>query len=267
MNRIHRNILHTSAIGAAFMVFGWAGQAAAQGYFEINQAIFDASGGLPYVIDQPGNYRLTGNLDRPNTSVNQPLIRIEADGVNLDLNGYTISGTGACSRNASTGQVTCAGHQPGSGIQSSGFDDVVIRNGWVSGFFNGIVVTGSNIRIESITSSNNAFDGIQSFADNTTVLRSTSLRNGQNGITVSNNSVISNCNASQNDDYGISANLASVVNYSTAMGNRLGGMTLNSQATYSQNSVIDNFGPDPVFSGRDGGGNICTNAIGSPVTC
>lgn len=247
---------------------GLAGLAAAQGYVEINQTVVENAGGFPYVIDAPGSYRLTGNIIKEAGDGTTMAIDIQADGVDLDLNNFFIQGPGTCARNFSTGVVTCTGHIPGSGIQSNGgFRDITIRRGKVSGFFNGISLDSSNALIEQVMSTQNAFLGVSAIGDGTSVQQVSAQRNGTTGIVVQNHSHVANCNASQNDDYGISANLNSSVTQSFVMGNRLGGMQLNPSAVFSQSQVLDNFGVDPVFSGQDAGDNNCTNAVGAPTGC
>ncbi len=242
--------------------------ASAQGYIEINQAIVDAGGGFPYVISAPGSYQLTGNLTKTAADGSVPAIEITTSNVVLDLGGFTIAGPGICARNGSTGVVTCFDHVPGTGIQESGGNtNIRIRNGSVKGFFNGISATATGMIVEVLTVYDNAFVGVSAIGDTSRIENVTAIRNGTNGLVVQNNSAVQSCDASQNDDYGILANLASSVRFNNVMGNRLGGMSLNSQAVFSQNEVLDNFGPDPVFSGTDGGGNNCTNAAGTPVGC
>lgn len=240
----------------------------AQGYTEINQSIIVGSGGFPYTISAPGYYLLTDNVVKTALDGNVAAIVISASNVTLDLGGYSIEGPGICSRNASTGAITCNGHVPGSGIQESGGNtNVEIRNGTVHGFFNGISTTATGTVLKQLTIYDNAFSGASAIGDVSRIENVTAIRNGSTGITVQNNSTVQACDASQNDDYGIIANLASAVVFSSTMGNRLGGMSLNPQAVFSANNVLDNFGTDPVFGGIDGGGNNCTNAIGTPVGC
>ena len=66
------------------------------GAIEINQAraiIGGVSGGdspgLPVSITEPGNYRLTGNLDVDEATT---AVSINSDNVTLDLNGFSIIG-------------------------------------------------------------------------------------------------------------------------------------------------------------------------------
>ena len=62
---------------------------AVDGVTLINQATVAAAGGFPYVISQPGSYKLSGNLVVPNTAAYA--MTITASNVTLDLNGFTIS--------------------------------------------------------------------------------------------------------------------------------------------------------------------------------
>ena len=61
---------------------------AVDGVVLINQSSVMAAGGFPYVISQPGSYRLSGNLVAPNVS---DAIQVATSNVTLDLNGFSIS--------------------------------------------------------------------------------------------------------------------------------------------------------------------------------
>jgi len=83
------------------LLLGWCALPAwaTDGVIEINQTRAIAGGitagdnpGFPITISQSGSYRLTSNLTVP-TGVEG--IRITANGVSLDLNGFTIIGPGA----------------------------------------------------------------------------------------------------------------------------------------------------------------------------
>jgi hypothetical protein len=66
----------------------------------INQATVQAGGGYPYQITQPGSYRLSGNLVVPSNPLTGPAmpaldaIHILANGVTLDLGGFSIISSG-----------------------------------------------------------------------------------------------------------------------------------------------------------------------------
>lgn len=91
---------------------------AVDGVVLINQSTVMAAGGFPYVISQPGSYKLSGNLIAP---VNVGAIIFSASAVTLDLNGFTVQ----CSVRGGQG-VTCIG-------VSTPLHDVTLRNGIVSG--------------------------------------------------------------------------------------------------------------------------------------
>ena len=75
---------------------------------------------------------------------------IGADGITIDLNGYTIVG---------------AGEQ--SGIYSGGFSNLTIKNGAITGFIHGILVgEGANIEIRQLTLANQHSDSILVIASN-----------------------------------------------------------------------------------------------------
>ena len=70
---------------------------------------------------------------------------VGADDVTLDLNGHTISGTGA-----------------GQGIRNQAFDRVVVENGVVTGFQGGVWLLGTiENRLSNLTVTANDFDGIR----------------------------------------------------------------------------------------------------------
>ena len=54
----------------------------------INQSTVMAAGGFPYVISQPGSYKLSGNLIVPSGST---AIVISKSNVTIDLNGFSIT--------------------------------------------------------------------------------------------------------------------------------------------------------------------------------
>ena len=98
---------------------------------------------VPFVIDQPGSYYLTGNLVLGTSAPGA--IDITASNVTLDFMGFTLSSAAAISGNA----VRVVGDQRNLVIQNgtiSGNTTVeVVNGGWVvspAGFTNGISVTG-----------------------------------------------------------------------------------------------------------------------------
>ncbi len=107
---------------------------ATDGVIEINQARALAGGitpgdtaGFPVTLSQPGQYRLTGNLDVP---LLVDGISVGANDVSVDLNGHTLR---------------CAASPPFCGglngiVASAGLQNTVIGNGTVRGFQWGVLV-------------------------------------------------------------------------------------------------------------------------------
>ena len=72
-----------------------AGLFAVDGVVLINQSTVAAAGGFPYIISQPGSYKLSGNLTMITTQTGNYqggdiAIAIAQNNVSLDLNGFTI---------------------------------------------------------------------------------------------------------------------------------------------------------------------------------
>lgn len=138
--------LYQGLLAAALMTA--AGGAFAQATIDHNKALAgnitpgDAPG-YPITLSRPGHYKLMGNLSVP-AGVNG--IHITAPGVTLDLNGFTVAGAGSCTRNASSGAVTCASVYSFEGIRNDSHSTIV-RNGMVRGFSTGVVGSGSETLI------------------------------------------------------------------------------------------------------------------------
>lgn len=102
------------------------------GVLEISQTCINSgcfagdSDGFPVELSQPGSYVLTSNIE---VNQNTTAIRITADDVTLDLNGFAIRGQTTCS---TTSPPTCSNTGIGIGIESEG-DNTAIFNGTVSG--------------------------------------------------------------------------------------------------------------------------------------
>ena len=89
---------------------------AVDGEILINQAIVMAAGGFPYVISNPGSYKLSGNLSVP---AGIDGIHITTSYVSLDLNGFNVASLGL------TNVLS-----PPTGIQLVGtVSNISIRNG------------------------------------------------------------------------------------------------------------------------------------------
>ena len=82
---------------------------------------------VPFVISGPGSYCLTGDMEKPMQM--GTAVTINSDNVLLDLGGYRIDGGDT----AKTGQAF--------GIYAISRKNIIIRNGTIRGFMNGITIT------------------------------------------------------------------------------------------------------------------------------
>ena len=118
---------------------------------------------IPYKITEPGVYCLTGNLSLG--KVTGRAIFIDADDVVLDLNGWTLEGTG--------GLATLL-----VGIKAYQRKNITIRNGTIRGFYRAIYLadlppytTSQGHLIEDIHADSITYMGIQVFGRVNTVRR------------------------------------------------------------------------------------------------
>lgn len=222
---VRRNEARLLATVGVLVVWLAAPAAAVDGVLEINQASVKAAGGFPFVISQTGSYRLTGNLDVTDVTARPPgmapenttAIRVQADNVTIDLNGFTIKGP--CMLPAMT--PPCSPTGSGRGIDGT-FNKVgvTVVNGTVRGMGNdGLNVPNQGL-VERVHAFSNGASGItattvtncQADSNNAsgvngsrTVTNCAATGNGQNGI---NSDVVTSCNATSNQSVGIVANLA-----------------------------------------------------------
>ncbi len=170
-------------------------------------------GAFPIVITEPGSYRLRSNLVVPDA--NTSAIRLDADGVTIDLNGYSIVGPTVCAGVP----VVCTGAGGGDGITSgSGGNDVTVLNGTIRGMGNDGMNLGDRARVERVRATGN----------------------GNNGIGAYGNSILSDNVAVSNGNYGIALGGSSVVSRNTAFGNATTGMNLADWTVVTGNTASFN---------------------------
>jgi hypothetical protein len=117
---------------------------ATDGVIEINHARALAGGitpgdapGYPVTIDQPGSYRLTGNLSQ--ADANTDVIYIAANNVSIDLNGFAITGSNVCQPIPNNVFLGCTTNNGNTGLGITGvrtlpgLGQVIIRNGSIRG--------------------------------------------------------------------------------------------------------------------------------------
>ncbi len=149
---------------------------AVDGVLEISQAcasfgcLNGDSGGLPVTITESGSYRLTSNLTT--TSVNTTLIEVTTSNVSIDLNGFTLSGPVTCT---ATNTVTCSASGSGTGIDATSQENIIIRNGTVTGMGSAGIIVGRGAYLEQLVLAENGGTGIVALAPGS-VLRRLSVR-------------------------------------------------------------------------------------------
>lgn len=182
---------------------------------------------VPYTITRPGHYCLRNNLSTAMST--GTAITIESDSVWLDLNNFILDGSAAGSATET------------SGIFSSNYRDLTVRNGAVRGFMFGVDLgtgaRGRNFNVEHIRAERNTVAGIFIFA----------FDGPGGGHTVRNNVVI--------DTGG-----------STAFGAGGGfAIVLGGGGHVSGNEVIDVFGNVPTnaiaFQFREGTAVVSNNEV------
>ncbi|RLJ21739.1 hypothetical protein DJ031_02290 [bacterium endosymbiont of Escarpia laminata] len=157
---------------------------------------------VPFIIDQPGSYYLTGNLTQ---SVGGNAILINADDVTVDLMGFSLKGGAAF----------------GDGVHVRS-QNVEIRNGTIRGFSgSGVWIAGVMQRIIGIRAVENAGDGI--------------TLNDLGGELGSAASVIESCIATGNGFRGIA-----IMGNSVVRGNRIYGNNRSGIEAQSGNLIIGN---------------------------
>ena len=100
---------------------------------EINDTTAPPSGSARHVITQPGSYYLSGDIDAGTLNG----IEIATGNVTIDLNGYTLRGTGR------------AGITPPEADQTDDlYEGLIVRNGHIEGFLWGVLTFDENIIVQ-----------------------------------------------------------------------------------------------------------------------
>lgn len=194
MNRLTLAIILAALGGAAH---------ATDGVIEINHARALAGGvtpgdmpGYPVTISQPGSYRLTSNLTQPD--INTDLVAIAADGVTLDFNGFSMTGSNTCTWVGATFGCTTSGTGAGvigtgAGVRVGG-NDARIHGGTIRGLGgDGVGSTTHGFWVDHMTIAECGGAGINNsapvnpYAAVTTVEYVTVRNNSWNGVHIPSN--------------------------------------------------------------------------------
>jgi parallel beta-helix repeat protein len=202
---------------------------------------------LPYTITAQGSYIINQNL-----KASWHGIKVQANNVTIDLNGYSISG------NNTSG---------GYGIYMNGRSNVEIRNGTIRNFGshgiyeesssgnshrvvnvrvmnnkgNGILLLGSNHMVKDCTTSNNGGSGIYTHVG-CMISGNTVYDNGYEGISANSGSTIIGNTAYSNGGHGIYCNGGGVctVKNNTVSYNQWNGISLNGNSLVDGNTAYEN---------------------------
>jgi hypothetical protein len=207
---------------AAALVLGLAASAGAvDGVIEINQAKVLAAGGFPYVVANPGSYRLTSNLTVSSINTDAINVTTGAGRVTIDLNGFSITGPG----------VT-------TGLGIFGPSGLTIENGTVTGFSSGIVIENSSI-VRSIHSAENSTNGIQTGASSVIQDSTVTGNTGGAGLIVGGWSVISG-NTVNFNGVGINCTASEcLVSGNTIVGNATHAMSFTDATSGYGGNILD----------------------------
>ncbi|MEZ4292722.1 MAG: right-handed parallel beta-helix repeat-containing protein [Myxococcota bacterium] len=244
---MRRPLLSLLALSFALAIAGPA--AASDGVLEISRTCAIQTGcfpgdapGLPVTITMPGAYRLTSNLSQaynPRFDGVTTAIDITSPGVDLDLGGFAIS----CFDPEAPSNEPCGGS--GHGIATSGGFQAGIRisNGSIFGMpQDGIHLSGGDgSLVESIRSFGNGQDGIM-VGGEAVVSDSTSRDNGRHGFWLGQGNTLQRSSASRNGGDGAFAATGSLVTGNTFYANHARGIDARTGTTVSNNTVSSNWG-------------------------
>lgn len=212
---------------------------AVDGVIEINQAKALAgnvtsgdAAGYPIYIKTSGSFRLTGNLTH---SAPIAAIIVEAANVTIDLNGFTISGSG-------------------------------------SGTYDGILTwpTAINLEIRNGTVRNFGRYGIntQSYAPNARIINVRTTENGSDGIHLEGKgALIQNCSSNVNGRYGIYSLGGATIIGNNIRGNTSHGLSMSTGDGYGMNVLTENNGGNANAQTTGFNVQIGTNICGINTTC
>lgn len=177
-------------------------------------------------ISADGSYYLTSNLSASN---NQNGVLVQAKNVTLDLNGFSIVGTGTGS---------------GAGIVIvSGAKNVRIRNGTIRDFGSAGINGGATqgVTLEELAALNNGSSGA-SIGTSSTVSHCQFRGNRNNGLDVSDGSAIKDCVAVGNAAMGFTIDTASLIENSISDQNSTTGIFMSGQCHVLNCTVRNNGG-------------------------
>jgi hypothetical protein len=157
------------------------------------------SGMLPMTITSPGNYYLVEDVWTSGGGIN-----IDADGVTIDLGGFTLHGGTGNGINAMPGRIR-----------------ITVRNGRVESWAQHGVALGERSTVANVVANENGGNGIQVSAYSQ-VLDSVADANSMHGIIVSGGGLVRNCTGTTNGGNGIWVDYAMVLDSDATLNDKAG---------------------------------------------
>lgn len=109
---------------------------------------------VPYTIATAGSYRLVSNLT-VGIDTSAIIIADGLDGVEIDLNGFSIVGANDCTYNTTTDSLSCASGDGSYGVNGPLATGVSVRNGFVRGMGQDGITLGERARVERVVAFDN----------------------------------------------------------------------------------------------------------------
>jgi hypothetical protein len=194
---------------------------------------------FPITITTPGSFKLGKNITVPDADTTA--IKVMANDVIIDLNGFAIRGPTVCSGCPDT---SCSPTGTGLGIDASGYEGTIVKNGVIRGMGNHGIY-GAAI-VEDVIATSNGQSGIQ---DSGVVDKCVARLNGYIGI---DGRQVTDSRADCNANVGIVAQHV-VTNSSAALNGNLG---------ISSRQVTN-----CVAEANEGGGIGQLDCGGDPIVC
>lgn len=194
-------------------------------------------------ICQPGSYRLSGNLTVPDENTDG--IKIFADNVTLDLNGFAIQGPVTCTQGTFPVQCSIKGQGGGVGIFSNN-NNISVSNGAITGMgSSGIFLNGTGERVDGLRVASNLGDGLDSVGE----------------------VIITHCTFSTNAGVGISLN-AGTADLNSINFNGLSGIAgFQSGLLVASNNSVRSNGQDGLTNVALAVNNVISSNAGFGLSC
>jgi len=205
--------------------------------------------GYPVTLSLPGKYKMGGNLTQPDA--NTKVIEATVSNIDLDLNGFTVSGTNACDY---SGGVVCA--QTSSTVNAI---DLRHENSHVG---NGAItnVSGTAVKIngvaENLIITETGEHGIEVVGGDAGLIRNNTISYTKNwGIVSDANAGIISGNSLRSVNLGINVTARSLVTGNAVISN-FAALQCDTGSAYGSN-VLDSANPGSVSGAcTDMGGNL-----------